>query len=236
MRRVIHLDFDEVRPRDTDVLTRLGMPKNATIAPALRALLDEAAVLLASTAEPRGVFQPISKDEYAEVFRGEGKNAEQSPLDLIYPRADALALFVATIGEKSGQEIDLLFRKGDPALAMVADAFASEATNDVAEALCSRFLEDLRREHAVAKGAHVLPYSPGYCGWHLTGQRAIFRVVNPADIGVVLETSCLMLPIKSVSGVLIAGDATVHRFRPEWTFCDECKTHDCGPRMASVRS
>ncbi len=236
MRRVIRFDVDAVRPARTNVLTRLGVPKDAPVPPAVADLLRNAEEALASSAEPRGVIAPVTGDEFSRVFRSEGRNAAECPLDLIAPRAEALALFVGTIGDKTGREIDRMFRAGDPALAMFLDAFASEATTRVAEALAAEFLAYLRNDAAANDRTRVLPYSPGYCGWHLTGQRAIFASVSPDDIGVALEPSCLMVPIKSVSGVLVAGDASVHRFRPAWAFCDECETRDCGPRMVSVRS
>ena len=54
------------------------------------------------------------------------------------------------------------------------------------------------------------------------------------EIGVTLNDSCLMSPLKSVSGVLVAGLGEAHRFRPDFPFCDDCRTHECGRRMASV--
>jgi hypothetical protein len=63
----------------------------------------------------------------------------------------------------------------------------------------------------------------------------LFERLRPAEIGVGLTASCLMDPLKSVSGVLVAGPAAVHRFRPTFTFCDACATHACRARMASVR-
>ena len=49
-----------------------------------------------------------------------------------------------------------------------------------------------------------------------------------------LNDSCLMSPIKTVSGVLVAGPGDAHRFRPDFPFCHDCRTHECGRRMASV--
>ena len=49
-----------------------------------------------------------------------------------------------------------------------------------------------------------------------------------------LNDSCLMTPIKSVSGVLVCGPGEIHRFRPDFDFCEDCKTQACGARMASV--
>jgi Vitamin B12 dependent methionine synthase, activation domain len=228
MRRVIRLELADVRPDETDVLLRLGVPEDAPLNSSVRALLADAAARLDLLAEPIAVVHRISPAAFAEVYRGEGRNAAESPLDAIYPRADRLALFVATLGELVGPEIAGVFATGDPASALALDAFASAATNRIADELARGF------ERELGDSAAVLPYSPGYCGWHVTGQRALFDVIKPADIGVSLNTSCLMTPIKSVSGVLVAGSASIHRFRPKYDFCNECATHDCVPRMRSV--
>ena len=48
----------------------------------------------------------------------------------------------------------------------------------------------------------------------MSGQRALFACLQPEAIGVTLNASCLMDPLKSVSGVLAAGPADIHRFAP----------------------
>ena len=101
MRLLIRFAFNDVRPAEEEVLTRIGMPGDATVAPAVRTLLDDALEKIAALAEPRGVIQSISKADYEIVYRGEGRNAAESPLELIAPRAEALALFVGTIGEET---------------------------------------------------------------------------------------------------------------------------------------
>ncbi len=228
MRSLIRFSFEDVRPSPDDVLRRLGVPADVEPSVALRDLMAEAAFRTADAVDARGVILPIDVEGFAKIHRGEGENAPEGPLDRIYPRARRLALFVATIGERLEKEIAAKFRDGDPALACVLDAHASSAMNAAVDALASRFATP-------GDGERVLPYSPGYCGWSLTGQRALFAAVDAGEIGVTLTPSCLMAPIKSVSGVLVAGDAATHRFRPDFPFCEECESHDCIPRMASVR-
>jgi ArsR family metal-binding transcriptional regulator len=41
-----------------------------------------------------------------------------------------------------------------------------------------------------------------------------------------------MYPLKSISGVLVAGDMDIHRFKPKFTFCKNCKEHKCVSRLA----
>jgi hypothetical protein len=97
-----------------------------------------------------------------------------------------------------------------------------------------RFLELLPAEGSTAGDTRVLPYSPGYCGWHITAQARLFEFLHPEDIGITLNSSYLMQPLKSVSGVLVAGKGEIHKFRPKFSFCADCKTHQCVERMASV--
>jgi hypothetical protein len=43
-----------------------------------------------------------------------------------------------------------------------------------------------------------------------------------------------MQPLKSVSGVLIAGPRTIHRFHPAYDFCDRCKARTCRDRLSAL--
>jgi hypothetical protein len=227
---MIRLAYADVRPAEDDVLRRLGVPPGSTPGPAVRALFEQADSITAECVDARGIVLRIGRDEFGAIFAGEGKNAPASPLAEIYPRASALALFVVTIGQRLEVEIAALFRAGDPALGCILDALASSSVNRAVDALAARFASELGDE-----GVRVLAYSPGYCGWNLTGQRALFAALGPDGAGVTVGESCLMTPLKSVSGVLVAGDAAVHRFRPDYPFCEECDSHECIPRMASVR-
>jgi hypothetical protein len=88
------------------------------------------------------------------------------------------------------------------------------------------------------RGAHRpgrLRYSPGYCGWHLSGQRALFAALQPEEIGITLRESMLMVPLKSMSGVIVAGLPAIHAFADDYPFCGECRTRGCRERIARVR-
>ena len=54
---------------------------------------------------------------------------------------------------------------------------------------------------------HTNRFSPGYCGWHVSEQKKLFPLFPSAEpCGIRLTDSSLMLPIKSVSGVIGLGD------------------------------
>ena len=85
-------------------------------------------------------------------------------------------------------------------------------------------------------GGAVLSYSPGYCGWHISAQQKLFQYLRPGDIDISLNDSYLMTPLKSVSGVLVAGRKEIHYFDNSYPFCQDCKVESCLERMERVRS
>jgi hypothetical protein len=114
------------------------------------------------------------------------------------------------------------------------DAVASAAADGLAARLADRFQES--SGHGSTGDRATLGYSPGYCGWHVSAQRALFAYLGAGAIGVSLNDSCLMLPLKSVSGVLAAGPSDIHRFTPAWAFCADCRNRTCLVRMRHLPS
>jgi cobalamin-dependent methionine synthase I len=156
-------------------------------------------------------------------------------MDEIVPRAHGFALFAATLGQELDDDVREMFAHGDPAQGFMLDMVASSAADRLAHLMADAFMAALAASGRASDGWHALPYSPGYCGWHVSGQRALFDRLEPAAAGIALTSSCLMQPIKSVSGVVIVGPAQAHRFRPNYPFCDVCATRECLPRMASTK-
>ena len=73
-------------------------------------------------------------------------------------------------------------------------------------------------------------FSPGYCGWELSGQQALFRVLNPLEIGITLSESFLMEPIKSVSGVIVLAAPELLSSHGECAGRSSCTSQECRDR------
>jgi hypothetical protein len=232
MERVLAFTAAEIAPDSGPLLAREahGRPIPAR----LRAVFDGAMTIFDRLAAPSAVVADVSVTTFAEIYSGENLNAPATPLHEIFPRATRLALFAATLGDPVSQEIGNLFKRDEPAMGYALDVIASEATNILADRLASRYEDSLHAGRAATGTIRVLPYSPGYCGWHISGQRRLFAHLQPHAIGMQLAPSFLMRPLKSVSGVLVAGPPSAHRFRPTYPFCEDCTTHECRRRMASV--
>ena len=231
MRRRLAWTAAESLPARAEILRLQGVPAETDLSPRLGALLEAALAGYLETAEPRAIVGGISREEFRDVYRGEGRNAPETPLETVLAGAERLALFVATVGGAVTTRIRDLFGRNEPALGAMLDSVASAAADRLTVLLGDRFLGTAGGPGA--NGTRVLAYSPGYCGWHVSGQRALFASLEPGEIGVTLNSSCLMEPLKSVSGVLVAGPAGIHRFAPAYPFCPECRDQPCRARNAA---
>lgn len=202
----------------------------------VKALLEQALTLFAELARPSGILSEISIPEFEDVFHGEGKNEPEAPLRHIFPRSEHLALYAVTLGDGVSRKISGLFETGDYALGYLLDSVASGGADRASERT-GRCWEDLLiRQGSASAGTRVLGYSPGYCGWNLSGQRRLFGALHPKEIGITLSEAFLMQPLKSVSGVLVAGPSGIHVFDNAFAFCSECRNRTCQTRMKALRT
>ncbi len=216
------------------VLRAQGIPADASVPERIAALIDDGFEIYSNTVEATGIRKEISIGEFDAVYRGEGRNAPRTPLEGIFPDAHGLALFAITVGEAVCSEIRRLFKSGDPALGYTLDTIASAGAEGLADAMARDYRNTVSRSNPNASGLRVLPYSPGYCGWHVSGQARLFRMLQPERIGITLNASSLMEPLKSVSGVLVAADKESHDFDIEFDFCTGCAGQECRERIQSV--
>ncbi len=236
MRRRLFFDRSAATPDRIDVLAYQGIPAGTEIPPRVMALLEETMVLYSRLVAPTGIRAEIRPADFDNIYPGEGKNAERTPLEKIVENADRLALFAVTVGRDVSDEVGRLFSIDDPATACMLDSVASAGTERLAAGVAEEWGGELREKHEIGTTDRVLPYSPGYCGWHVSGQRRLFAALRPEEVGITLKESCLMRPLKSVSGVLVAADSDAHTFDIDYPFCVSCATQSCRERINSFSS
>lgn len=218
----IEISTLDILPGDEKILTVIY--KSKTESPDSNTVQSLRAVkkLFIKYAHPIGKIRPVSKTMFSNIYAGKGLNASISPLEFIFSQSDFLHLFVATTGSDISEKITNIINRGDYLDGYILDAIASLATDRIIKIF----------ENRVNKSnTKTLSYSPGYCGWHVSGQHALLQYVRAHKIGITLNKQALMNPIKSVSGVLVSGQHDIHKFKPDFSFCKKCIDHSCLPRM-----
>lgn len=115
--------------------------------------------------------------------------------------ASHFALFVATAGEEFADWTKRQALGGDVFRDFLIDTVGSEVAEAAGRALALRLSHEVGREGLRAGNS----YSPGYCGWNVRDQRRLFALLPETPCGIRLGDSCLMEPIKSISGVIPLG-------------------------------
>lgn len=207
------LTFKQLGIALADVYEQMGY-RNATpdeqTAAETQRLLDEVAVFL----RPRFLYTVVSQLPAFQWGR---------IIDRQLQGSEAYALFVATSGTEYEAFQQRLLKEGDMVRVFVADALGSV----IAEKTADRMEETLQQSIDKLGWHRTNRFSPGYCGWHVSQQQLLFPLFGVKEpCGVQLTDSSLMVPIKSVSGIIGLGRSV--RYLP-YT-CGLCDYKNCYKR------
>ncbi|MFC2103326.1 vitamin B12 dependent-methionine synthase activation domain-containing protein [Bacteroidota bacterium] len=234
MNQRIQIDLNDILPASKEVFHHQGIPEDSVVPEHIISLFEDAVTVFKDKAKPVAIIKEVTVKEFNNIFEGEKKNEDQAPLETIYPHSNYLALFALTIGVDIVDTINDFFNKKDFAAAAMLDSVASMAADKSVEVLETCLFNDLSKRNLTKNDSIVLGYSPGYCGWDLSGQKKLFQHLNPGEIGITLNDSFLMSPLKSVSGVLVFADKKIHVFESSFTFCGYCKNQTCYDRLEKI--
>lgn len=230
MKRTVDIAIHDIVPSLDAVMRLQGVPSGAEIDPRVIDSAKKAIQMFTDLVQPMAVIADISQADFERIYNGIGLNDSPGPIEKIYPKASRLAVFAATVGSVIVGKISDLFAQGDFAFGNHLDSAASNGTDLISRVLEDGFKADLISRGRARKETAVLAYSPGYCGWHVSSQKYLFEYLQPQYIGITLRDSFLMEPLKSISGVLIAGPKEIHVFEAAYPFCSDCKSQTCGVR------
>jgi hypothetical protein len=134
-----------------------------------------------------------------------------------------VAVFVLTVGGRLSELVRQLSKDGLMVQAAVLDAIGSDAAETLAHVV-----QDIVAQEAEAEGMGISQrFSPGYCDWRVSQQKMVFRAMGSKTAGVRLTDGCLMIPQKSISGIIGIGPADkVESYNP----CLTCNKSDCEGR------
>jgi hypothetical protein len=139
-------------------------------------------------------------------------------------RCPQVAIFVVTIGKYLEETAWQLARDGLILQATVLDAIGSDAVEKMADFAQARIKEVVKAQGLVISQR----FSPGYCDWNIGQQRMLFYALTGNTLGIRLTGECLMIPQKSISGIIGIGppNANVENYNP----CKTCRKKDCPGR------
>jgi hypothetical protein len=142
--------------------------------------------------------------------------------------SERAAWFVCTAGEEISQYARQLMAEGDLMKGYVVDVLA----NVVVEAAMDRIQSELENEIKKTGQKITNRYSPGYCDWDIAEQKKLFSAFPENYLDIALSESCLMIPVKSVSGIIGIGKAV--KFN-KYT-CHFCSDKACLYRNKGIAS
>ena len=171
-----------------------------------------------SVARPKAVFclTPVRQEQNETVigeerFRSRIMQVNMQKVGRAFPYAVSC-----------GRELyELAQGKADPLERWWVDSFSQYAMRAVDKEMTRVLTEAYRLGHTARMNPGSLPDFP------ITCQRALFRLLDDgaAQIGLELTSSCLMLPYKSVSGIIYETDAVYEN-------CMLCPRVNCPTRRA----
>jgi hypothetical protein len=136
-------------------------------------------------------------------------------------RCEKVAVFILTIGSRLEETVGWLADDGLIVEAYVLDAIGSSVAESLADVVQSK-IGDLAQAQGLCISRR---FSPGYCDWDINQQRVLFRAMDGDSSGVCLSEECMMMPQKSISGIIGIGlcDQGVESYNP----CETCNKRNC---------
>jgi len=134
--------------------------------------------------------------------------------------SEKFIIIVATVGQEFDQWIES--KVNDVMEYFIADILGSVFV----EAVVMWGIESLEKIFKDQSYGISNSYSPGYCGWNVKEQQELFSLLPDDFTSVILTPSSLMLPIKSISGVIGVAPSMKRKAYG----CAICNKQDCYKR------
>jgi hypothetical protein len=115
--------------------------------------------------------------------------------------SEQFLFFIVTAGKGIELESQKFLHGAEPLLGYIYDVLGSLTVESALE----KFLLSREKDFMKAELKTTNPYSPGYCGWPVSDQRQLFALFEDKNCGIRLSETCLMDPIKSISGIIGIG-------------------------------
>jgi hypothetical protein len=204
MFHVYDFSFDEVRPSKEVLMRYLQIKDDADYA----LVENTVEYVFNQVADSKDITGGYTLTNCESVDAHEGRivcsNGTLTPgkrISRYMGHSSRIAMFICTAGGIF-TELSHSFQSNNDFLeAFVVESIGSATVENAMD----KIQMELRTEVEAAGEKITNRYSPGYCEWPLTGQKPLFDMIGVNPVGISLSESCLMQPIKSVSGIIGIG-------------------------------
>ncbi|MFC2017995.1 vitamin B12 dependent-methionine synthase activation domain-containing protein [Chloroflexota bacterium] len=220
------IDARDVRIDKKRVYRRIGYSPGNRVSARISNLIDDYIDNVDHIIEPAYsyVIRDVEWVQESRVFIDGSITLESKVIAQLLEQCNKVAMFIMTIGSHLEETTRQLADDGLVLQSAILDAVGSNATEKVAGCIQNE-IEEIVRE----QGFSISPrFSPGYCDWDIRQQQMIFQVVDGDPLGIHLTETCLMIPRKSISGIIGIGtpDSNVSSYNP----CRTCHKRNCTSR------
>ena len=206
------------------VFETIGYSDSSVVPPRVSALVEEFAENSVDFLDPS--YSYIIKD--IQSVQGKHVTIEDSitfhsqTVARVLEQCQKVAIFALTIGDGLESIVAGLAADGSMVKASVLDAIASHAAENLAGLVDDRISEEMRNQGLATSRR----FSPGYCDWDVSQQEMVFKALEGNSTGINLTEDYLMLPRKSISGIIGIGDdsSNVDTYNPCRTCLRDCLT------------
>lgn len=114
--------------------------------------------------------------------------------------ATSFAVFIATVDNKYEYFLKELQKENK-----IIEAYIADVTGTILVEEIQKYMINQLELKISSKENHTSPIYSGSCGWSISNQTALFEYMREETCGVHLNDSYMMLPVKSVSGIIGIG-------------------------------
>lgn len=217
---------DPIQIDKDKILNRIGYDNGSTPSSRISSLVDDYIENYHDFIAPSysRTIRGIKAVNGNRVDTGDSIILESYKVARLLERCEKVVFFACTIGNYLE---DLSAYLADNRLilqATVLDAIGSGTVEKLAVWVEQSIKEDAGRDGFVTSRR----FSPGYCDWDVSQQGLVFKALGDNAAGITLNDSMLMVPQKSVSGIVGIGrpGKEIENYNP----CTTCSEKDCPGR------
>jgi hypothetical protein len=208
------------------VLDRIGYGQAANPSPRIVSMVEDYVEHYHDFVVPSYsyVVRPVLGGGGKQTDIGASGKLESAVLARLMTRCEYAIIFAMTIGDYLEQISAQLSQNNMVLQSTVLDAIGSGAV----EKFAAIFQETVNEMAAARRMVASRRFSPGYCDWDVSQQTIIFDALGDDTAGVELTANMLMMPRKSISGIIGIGQPgrDIEKYNP----CTTCGKRDCPGR------